>query len=91
MSEPLTNHMQRELASFLEPVRAPESLWYRVDAELRAPRSAPRRSLPRLALVFSLLLVAGVSAGWYFERPVSAVQPTPSRAAGQHACIACHS
>ena len=82
--------MERELASSLEPVRAPESLWYRVDAELRTPLPAPGRSLPRLAFVFSLLLVAAVSAGWYFERPVSAVQPAPSRAAGQHACIACH-
>ena len=66
MSERFTNEMQRELASCLEPVCAPASLWYRVDAELTAP-PARGRSIPRLALVAGLLLVAAVAAGWYFD------------------------
>jgi hypothetical protein len=89
MSERFANELEHDLAAYLKPVRAPESLWYRVDREITAPRASQSRPLPRLAFVFSLLVVAAASAGWYFERPVSAVQQVPATR-GQHTCIACH-
>lgn len=102
MSERFANDLERELASCLEPVRAPESLWYRVNAELSVPRPVRGYSLPRLALAFGLLLVATVSVGWYFDgrgrelRPVPQgahrleVGRAPSPGTGQHACVVCH-
>lgn len=89
MSERLANDLERELVSCLEPLRAPASLWYRVDAELSAARPARGHSLPRLALVFGLLLVSAVAAGWYFDRP-TATRSTPATRS-QHACVVCHS
>ena len=88
MSERFANDLERELASCLEPVHAPRSLWDRVEAEISAPRQARGHSLPRLALVFGLLLVSAVSVGWYFERP-AATRATPGTRS-QHACIVCH-
>ena len=89
MSERFVSDLERNLASSLEPVRAPESLWYRVDAELSAPRPERGFSLSRLALACALVLVSVVSAGWYFDRP-SPTRATPVTR-GQHTCVVCHS
>jgi len=74
-------------------VRAPESLWYRVDAELAGPRPVARRRMPRLALAFGMFLVALVSVGWYLDRPVpTAPSRTPpvQLSRGEHSCGLCH-
>ncbi len=82
------SEMKQALADALQPASAPESLWYRVDAELaRAP--TPRRGMPRLALAFAVLLVAVVSVGWYLDKPAPAVQPAQI-VRGEHACALCH-
>jgi hypothetical protein len=102
MSERFANDLERELASCLEPLRAPASLWYRVDSALEAPRPARWHSLPRLALAFGLLLVATVSVGWYFDGRGRELPPVPQGAhrvqvgrapapgSSQHACVVCH-
>jgi hypothetical protein len=57
---------ERLLTSCLEPVRAPESLWYRVEAEL-FPAPSPPRSILRLALSL-LLAVVVCAAAWSIGR-----------------------
>jgi hypothetical protein len=48
-----------ELASCLEPVRAPESLWYRVEAGLFPGPSPPRSMLrPALCLLLAIMVCA---------------------------------
>jgi hypothetical protein len=92
MSERYGSALERALADGLEPVRAPASLWYRVDAELAGPRRA-RWGMSRLALAFGVLLVAVVSVGWYLERPVQpgSANPRPAQISrGEHACVLCH-
>ena len=104
MSERCSSDLERVLVDHLQPVRAPESLWYRVEAELRAPRPARGIALSRLALVFGLLLVSAVSVGWYLDRPgerpnsLVVQQPRaaeiqraqPAQGSRQHACVVCH-
>ena len=93
MAETSTSALERGLAEGLVPVRAPESLWYRVDAELAGRRPVARRGLPRLALAFAVMLVAVVSVGWYFDRPASpgTAGTRPAQIVrGGHSCGMCH-
>ena len=91
MSERFASDLERELASGLGPVRPPESLWYRVDAELAAASERRRRPMPRVLLAFGVLVVAMISVGWYLDGPAprAAVRPVQGNQT-QHACVVCH-
>jgi hypothetical protein len=93
MSERFGGSLESVLTEALEPVRAPESLWYRVNADIAARRPAPRRSMSRLALAFGVMLVAVVSVGWILDRPNPQVSPAarPMQISrGEHSCVLCH-
>ena len=93
MSERFGGSLDSVLTEALEPVRAPESLWYRVDAQIAARRRVPRRTMSRLALAFGVLLVGVVSVGWYLDRPSPQTSPTvrPTQISrGEHSCVMCH-
>jgi hypothetical protein len=63
-----TQVWERELTSVLEPVAAPASLWFRVEAALDRP--APRRRwAPRLAFALSLVVLAASAAFYRFREP----------------------
>ncbi len=61
---------ERAFREVLQPARAPESLWFRVEAELAAPPA--NRTMSRLALVFGVMLVAVVSVAGYLDKPQKA-------------------
>jgi hypothetical protein len=91
MSERYASELERALADGLEPVAAPASLWYRVDAELSGRRR--RRAFPRFALALGVMLVAVVSMGWYLDRPAPAGASSnrPVQVVrGEHSCVRCH-
>jgi hypothetical protein len=93
MSKDYGSNMEQILANALEPVHAPASLWYRVDAELRERNPEPRRTLARLGLAFGVMLVAVVSVGWYFDRPTQQIAPVnrPAQVVRSHnSCVMCH-
>jgi hypothetical protein len=93
MSNQSGGNLEFALQEALEPVRAPESLWYRVDADISARRPAPRRTMSRLVLAFGVLTVAVVSMGWYLDRPNPQVSPAtrPMQISrGEHTCVMCH-
>ena len=85
------SELEQELTACLEPVRAPASVWYRVEAEL-FPAPSPGRSVlrPALGVVLALLICA---AAWSIGNrtttsPRAKVSSTPVNAA--HACLVCH-
>jgi hypothetical protein len=91
MSEPYCS----ELESCLSPVRAPDSLWARVEAGME--RRPARRVSPSV-LATGLLVVMGIGAFGYLEnRPLRRGEGTQPAAAApidrnsQHMCFACHS
>jgi hypothetical protein len=93
MSESDGSTLEQYLSASLEPVCAPASLWYRVDAELAGRPPVARRRMPRLALAFGVVLVALVSVGWYIDRPMpTGPSRTPSiqLSRGEHSCSLCH-
>jgi hypothetical protein len=63
MSERISPAWERELTAVLEPVQAPASLWYRVEAALDKP-AGPSPRTPRLALALLLVLVL-VAGAWF--------------------------
>lgn len=85
--------LERALADGLEPVNAPESLWYRVDAELSGRQAASWRRFGRLALAFGVVLVGVISVGWYLDRPTPQ-SPSANRPAqvvrSHNSCVMCH-
>ena len=95
MSETFMNPLERELTACLEPVRAPESVWYRVSAQLDTP-PRPHRSPWIAGLVAAAACVAGA---WFLPRPAArpvAGAASDVRAVGapatvkQQACGMCH-
>src|SRR5690242_15626956 len=84
MSERISPAWERELISVLEPVTAPASLWYRVDAALDRPAPRRRRA-PRLAFAL-LLIVAAAGAGWFELRvaPLGVAAVAAHREFGLH-------
>ena len=76
---------ERELASHLARVEAPEELWRRIQE----PRRIGRRFASPLLAAASVFLVSMVSAAWYVSRaaPGPIVKPVISRSG---ACATCH-
>jgi hypothetical protein len=63
-----TQSWERELTAVLEPVSAPASLWFRVEAALDPP--APRwQWAPQLAFTLSLVVLAAGAAFYRFREP----------------------
>jgi hypothetical protein len=93
MSKKCRSNMEQILATALEPVHAPASLWYRVNAGLHDRKLAPPRTVARLGLAFGVMLVAVVSVGWYLDRPAlqSAPANRPAQVVRSHnSCVMCH-
>jgi len=67
MSESYVTEFERLLADGLEPVRAPESVWYRVEAILNQPVGR-RKRLPHVAWAIGLLAAACLCAIWFLPR-----------------------
>ena len=94
------SELDRQLFTCLEPVRAPESVWYRVEAEL-FPAPVPPRSLlrPALAVLLAIFLCAATwtvgqrSAAEHQAAVPSAKarsKPPSVREDSRHNCIVCH-
>ena len=62
------SELERRLAACLEPVRAPESLWYRVAAEI-FPAPSPPPSLWRPGLVLAMAILICTAAWSVAHRP----------------------
>ena len=93
MCERIAGELEYALSEALEPARAPESLWYRVDRELTPRPAAPRHTMSRLVLAFGMLVIAVISVGWYLDRPVPQAAPAARPAQisrGEHSCVLCH-
>src|SRR5260370_6188130 len=76
MSESYVTEFERLLEVSLEPVRAPESVWYRVEATLDAGVGR-RKRLPHLALPAGLLAAAAcLGIAWFLPRPASRLAAT---------------
>ena len=85
------SELEQKLTLCLDPVRAPESVWYRVEAELFPP--APRRRSilrPALGVLMAVLICAGA---WSIGSRTSSSLPAKAstvRANNGHACVVCH-
>jgi hypothetical protein len=85
------SELDRELTLCLEPVRAPESVWYRVEAELFP---APRRPRSILRPALGLLMAAVICVvAWSIGSRTPPVRPSKASALpdnSRHACMVCH-
>lgn len=83
--------LEQELTLCLDPVRAPESVWCRVEAEL-FPLPAPPRSMLRPALCVMMALLICAAAWSIGNRTSSATRSKASAVpvSSGHACIVCH-
>jgi hypothetical protein len=85
------SELEQELTLCLDQVRAPKSVWCRVEAELF---QAPSRRRPVLRPALGLLtIILMCVAAWSIGTRTSPVVPSKASSLpdnSRHACIVCH-